>query len=734
MSRLILVSNRLPVTVKQEGKRVHVTPSTGGLATGLRGPHQRSGGLWIGWPGDTSRLSPDGLAQMERELSDLHCVPIQLSASEVARYYEGFSNEVLWPLFHFLLDRIPSGARDWESYRKVNERFADLVASHYQEGDLVWVHDYQLTLVPGFLRRRLPRAKIGFFLHIPFPPTDVFRVLPWREQVLEGMLGADLVGFHTYGFLRHFAKSVVRTLGSGFDIDRIHHRGRSVSLGVFPISIDYQAYQALAREPEVEAQAEQLRAQSSGQRVLLGIDRLDYTKGIGRRLLAIERLLEREPHLRGKVRFIQVAVPSRDKVEAYARFRREIEELVGRINGAYGTPSWVPIHYMYRACSERTVAALYRVADVMLVTPLRDGMNLVAKEFVAARVDGDGVLVLSEFAGAFAELGEALSVNPNDIDGMASAIKQALSMPEDERRTRMAALRARVERHDVHRWAGSFLSTLDEMPETPVVTDDGPSSRADIERLIERCRAARSLVLLLDYDGTLRPIVATPELAVPPKELKALLAALAARRGTEVHVVSGRTRESLEGWLGSLPIALYAEHGAWYRDAPSSNGGGGDAGWRMFREVRADWKDKLRPILEDFTDRTPGSRLEEKSVAIAWHYRMADAEFGPRQAKELAVHLADILSNAPVEVLQGDKVVEVRHQGMNKGLVVKHVLARAPADATVLAMGDDRTDEDLFAALPPGGIAVHVGAALSRARYRVAEPAGAHAILRALLE
>jgi len=274
----------------------------------------------------------------------------------------------------------------------------------------------------------------------------------------------------------------------------------------------------------------------------VGIDRLDYTKGIGRRLLAIERLLEREPQLRGKVRFIQVAVPSRDKVEAYARFRREIEGLVGRINGAYGTPSWVPIHYMYRACSERTVAALYRAADVMLVTPLRDGMNLVAKEFVAARVDGDGVLVLSEFAGAFAELGEAISVNPNDIDGMAIAIKQALSMPAEEQRTRMAALRARIARHDVHRWADSFLTTLESLPATPVVSDAGPSPREEIHHLVEQCRAARSLVLLLDYDGTLRPIVAAPELAVPPKELKALLAALAARRGIEVHVVSGRTR------------------------------------------------------------------------------------------------------------------------------------------------------------------------------------------------
>ncbi|WP_394844431.1 bifunctional alpha,alpha-trehalose-phosphate synthase (UDP-forming)/trehalose-phosphatase [Pendulispora brunnea] len=724
MPRLLLVSNRLPVTVKADPRGVTVTPSAGGLATGLSGPHRSSDGLWIGWPGDVSKLKPEQLARVNQELAELKTVPVQLSASEVARYYEGFSNGVLWPLFHYLLHRIPIDVHDWDSYRRVNQRFADAVIAQYREDDLIWVHDYQLTLVPGILRKALPRAKIGFFLHIPFPATDIFRILPWREEILDGMLGADLVGFHTYGYLRHFAKSIVRTLDASFSIDRVPYQGRTIRLGVFPMGIDVAAFEKLANDEDVIAQVTGMREQAKGQQIFLGVDRLDYTKGIQRRLLAMERLLEREPRLRGRVRLVQVAVPSREKVDAYASFRRELEETVGRINGAYGSVGQTPIHYLYRSFSQKQVTALYRAADVMLVTPLRDGMNLVAKEFVASRTDGDGVLVLSEFAGAFAELGEAITVNPHDLDGMVAAYKHALRMPEEERRSRMRTLRERIQRHDVHRWADSFIATLEHMPRAEPLGDESSTS-AEIEDLVERIREAPSLALLLDYDGTLAPIERVPELAAPTKEVKALLASLTHRsRPTDVNVVSGRTRESLEEWLGDLPISMYAEHGAWGRERGQS--------WVPMRELNSEWKNSLRTILNDFTDRTPGSRIEEKWASIAWHYRMADAEFGPLQARELATYLTDILSNAPVEVIHGHKVVEIRQQGIHKGIIVDRVLERAQP-AFVLAIGDDRTDEDMFRALPPSGVAIHVGKGRSAATYRLADPAAVASLLRALI-
>ncbi len=725
MGRLLLVSNRLPVTVRTEAKRVAVVPSSGGLASGLRGPHVRSKGLWIGWPGDVSRLNAEQIKTVERELESMGTLPIYLTPSEVSRYYDGFANGVLWPIFHYLSDRVPIDAHDWEAYKRVNARFADVVAAQYRQGDLVWIHDYQLMLVPAMLRARLPRAKIGFFLHIPFPASDVFRILPWREQVLEGLLGADLIGFHTYGYMRHFAKAAVRTLGVGFDVDTIPYRGRDVKLGVFPMGIDAEDFERVAESDDVRAQVEVIKRDAQGQKILLGIDRLDYTKGIGRRLLAMERLLEREPQLRGHVRLIQIAVPSREKVAAYATFRRQVDETVGRINGAYGSVNAVPIHYLYRSFSMSQVAALYRAADAMLVTPLRDGMNLVAKEFVAARTDGDGVLVLSEFAGAFSELGEAVPVNPYDIDGMASAYKRALTMPEAERRERMRALRKRVRTHDVHGWAESFIRALDDK-RIAVGREMSDTSPEDLREVLTTIAAAPSVIILLDYDGTLRKLVSSPELAVPPQGLIALLGALAERKNTEVHLVSGRTRESLEGWFGLLPTALHAEHGAWSRPV------GGQ--WRIVREISSDWKEQLRPIFDEFTYRTPGSRVEEKSTTFAWHYRMADPEFGPSQARELSVHLTDILTNTPVEVLHGEKVVEVRQHGVHKGIVVEQILATRDDVPLIVAIGDDRTDEDMFAALPQTGIAIHVGTAPTNARYRLADPAAVLAFLLAITD
>ncbi|HSN97326.1 MAG TPA: bifunctional alpha,alpha-trehalose-phosphate synthase (UDP-forming)/trehalose-phosphatase [Candidatus Nanopelagicales bacterium] len=460
MSRLLIVSNRLPVTVKHDGGRVSVAQSSGGLATGLKGPHERSGGLWIGWPGDVSRLSPNQRQELEGSLAALRAAPIHLTPGEVSRYYEGYANGVLWPLFHYLIDRIPLANTDWEAYRKVNERFAEIVQSHYQDGDMIWVHDYQLLLLPRMLRERLPEARIGFFLHIPFPAPEVFRTLPNRGVLLNGLLGADLIGLHTPAYVQHFAGALSQVLGIPSGGDRVEIEGREVRLRAFPMGVDAAAFAELAASPEVLEEVQRIRASLRGQRLLLGIDRLDYTKGIPRRLLAVERLLEREPSLRGKLRFVQISVPSRDKVAAYQQFRSEVEQLAGRINGAHGTVESAPIHYLYRSFSMKQLTALYLAADVMLVTPLRDGMNLVAKEFAASRTDEDGVLVLSELAGAATELSDAMLVNPYDIDETASAIRQALAMPREERRDRMRAMRRRVFEFNVHRWASAYLDAL----------------------------------------------------------------------------------------------------------------------------------------------------------------------------------------------------------------------------------------------------------------------------------
>jgi trehalose 6-phosphate synthase/phosphatase len=723
VARLLVVSNRLPVTVRAGEDGPVVERSAGGLATGLAGPHERLGGLWIGWPGPVESLSDRDRARVDARLAEERLVPVPLSPEEIARYYEGYSNEVLWPLFHYSLARLPQDVRDFEVYEAVNARFAAAVAERYQPGDLVWIHDYQLMLVPAMVRERIPDARIGFFLHIPFPSSELFRILPQRESILEGLLGADLLGFHAAPFVRHFSSSALRLLGAPTEVNRIRWRGRSVRLGVFPMGVDAAAFSELAASPAVLARAQAHR--EGGTRLLVGIDRLDYTKGIRRRLAALEALLRRRPELRGAVRLVQVAVPSRENVGAYRELREEVEAMVGRLEGEFATSSWAPVHYLYRSLAQDEVVSLYRAADAVLVTPLRDGMNLVAKEFVAARPDGDGVLVLSEFAGAAAELSEALLVNPYDVEATAAVLARALEMPEDERRARMAVLRHRVMTYDVHWWARSLIARLEETVAAP---DPGPSlspPRA-VRDAVARARAAPRLALLLDFDGTLVPFAATPDLAAPDAALLALLRRLAARPGTSVDIVSGRKRDTLERWLGALPIGLHAEHGLWSRPPGGS--------WAVADVGPTEWRAPVREILRDFTERTPGSLVEDKTAGYAWHHRAADPEFGSAQAKELTFHLATALASVPVEILHGDMVVEVRPHGVHKGLAVHRVLERIGPGALFLALGDDRTDEDLFAALPEGSVTVHVGPAPSVAAYRLRDVRAARDLLDAVAE
>ncbi|HEY4133100.1 MAG TPA: trehalose-6-phosphate synthase [Gemmatimonadaceae bacterium] len=460
LGRLITVSNRLPVTVANDHGAIVVKHSVGGLATGLRALRSDDASLWVGWPGNLADFNDDQRRAATAELQTLGTVPIELSPEEISVFYEEISNAILWPLCHDRIDQLPLHMRGWDVYESINQRYADAVAALWKPGDVIWVHDYQLFRAPLLLRRLLPRARIGFFLHVPFPNPEIFFTLPVRRWLVEGMLGADLIGFHTRRYRGHFTGALRRLFGIELNasVNTFAHEGRRVALGVFPMGIDAQDFAQRASTRAVSRLTLELREKPS--RVIVGIDRLDYSKGIQRRLMALEQLFVRHPQWRGKVRFIQVAVPSRGRVGAYRQLRRDVEALVGRINGEFGTPTWTPINYIYRSVSPTMLSALYRAADVMLVTPVRDGMNLVAKEFVASRGDEDGVLVLSEFAGAADELGDASIVNPYDVDGVAEAIHEALMMSGVDRRHRMRLLRAQVFAHDVHRWAEGFLAGL----------------------------------------------------------------------------------------------------------------------------------------------------------------------------------------------------------------------------------------------------------------------------------
>lgn len=710
--RYLIVSNRLPVTAVVENGSLELRPSAGGLATALKQVFHGQDAVWVGWPGETGNLTRKTRTQLEDGLEEAGMVPVYLGARQVERFYEGFSNGVLWPLFHYLLDTVRLDAwKDWEAYQEVNQQFAETVAAEYKPGDRIWVQDYQLCLVPGMLRKLLPEASIGFFLHIPFPASGVFRILPWRRQILEGLLGADVIGFHTFSYARQFSSSLLRLLGLESDVDTVSYQGRFVRIGAFPISIDTSYFENASAHPDVTAQVEAIKAQHPGCKILVGVDRLDYTKGLKRRVLAIERLLERHPELAGKFKFIQAAVPSRAGVEAYKQLRRQIDEVVGRINGQYSTLGWSPVQYLYRSLGHEELLALYRAADVMLVTPLRDGMNLVAKEFAACRQDDDGVLVLSEFAGAAWEMGEAVIVNPYDENEMATAIHRGLTMQEPERRFRMQRLRKRVQDWTVHHWVRQFDEAL-----TGSMAQNRVWHQTSMlgEETIQRIKAAERLVLVLDYDGTLVPFAPTPELAMPDVSLLELLQSLIRRPGTEVHLASGRDRNTLEQWFGNLDVGLHAEHGFWNRAR-------GGTEWQAAARLTEGWYEKARTIMEEFAARTPGAMVEEKTTSLCWHFRRCEPDFARMQERELRMHLAELFRNYSVEVLRGSKVVELRQLGVHKGVVISTLQANTSPDTCIVAIGDDTTDEDMFASLTERDIGIKVGANPSRAAHRLGD-------------
>jgi trehalose 6-phosphate synthase/phosphatase len=456
--RVLIVSNRLPMTVCVDGDAVSLTPSSGGLATGLLGVHARSAGLWIGWSGAPSSLPGATRDAIARQLAAAGAVGVPLAEPEIAGFYERYANGVLWPALHDRTDVRDARPGDWATYRAVNARFADVVARHLRPGDQVWIHDYHLMLVPRLLRARCPQARIGFFLHTPFPDLAALASVPEHAALLDGLLGADVVGLHTSAYVARFHAAVRAVLGPRAHGTTVADGERAVHVHACAMSIDAAAFGARATDPRVTTAAAALRA--AGGPLLVGVDRLDYTKGIPERLRGFARLLERVPALRGRARLLQVAVPSREEVPAYRALRAEVEALVARINGRFGDARWTPVDYRYGSVDPIALSALYRAADVMLVTPLRDGMNLVAKEFVAGRPDEDGVLVLSEHAGAAAELRAALLVDPRDVEGLATAYEAALELSPAERRVRMRRLRRCVQRHDVFQWARECLLAL----------------------------------------------------------------------------------------------------------------------------------------------------------------------------------------------------------------------------------------------------------------------------------
>lgn len=728
----MIASNRLPISLKITGDDIHADRSSGGLAAALQGVAQDSPFDWVGWPGcPVPRRLQD---QVTRRLREDRLVPVFLSAEDEEFYYHGISNRAIWPLFHYFGDKVDFQERAWQRYEEVNRRFADAVLDIAPEGARVWVHDFHLMLVPRMLRETRPDLEVGFFLHIPFPSSEVYRLLPARQEILLGLLGADYLGFHTHDYARHFRSACLRVLGLESEHDGFHFEGRRIGLGVHPIGVDVRGFDAALEQESAQKNLAELNKRYEGKRIVLGVERLDYTKGIEHKLRAFERLLERRPDLAKEVTLLQLIVPSRLDNPEYAQLKREIEESVGRLNGRYGGPGITPVEYMHRSVPPEQLVALYRAADVCLVTPVRDGMNLVAQEFVLCQDERPlaegalrGMLVLSEFAGAAQVLARALLVNPWDVERTASALEAALGMNAEEKAERMRTMVRQVRALDCATWARGFLSRQTEATKRARARSVQALRGAAEDALRDAWAAAKQRLLFLDYDGTLREIVRSPEDAVPSAELRGLLAHLAAVPGVEVHVVSGRHRQDLENWLGDLEIHLCAEHGYAWRTR-------GDAVWSQMPEVDLSWIPTVQELLLDVSEEVPGTRLERKPCALAWHYRMADIDYGVWRARELHSQLEESLTHLPVEIVHGHRVIEVRAAGVHKGGYVRRVLeAGVPADF-LLCIGDDRTDRDMYRALPQNAFTVHVGGGEDDARYSIESAARVRSLLASLAE
>ena len=708
MPRTILnVANRLPVTIGPEG----ITKSSGGLVAALEGVSAERYELkWIGWPG--AEIPDDRRAEVQRQLADeYNATPVFLSSDEAHGFYEGLSNSSIWPLLHYLPSYFRYEPQWWDDYVNVNRKFADAVLGAAQSDDMVWVHDYQLMLVPAMLREAMPSLRVGFFLHTPFPSYEIFRYHPKRTELVAGMLGADQIGFHTFGYMRHFRSCVLRLLGLESEITRIRHGGHDTHLGIYPIGINAPRFEQALDSPAFAREVDAFRRAHGTKRVVLSVERMDYTKGILHRLDAIDYFLDEYP-ARDAVRFVFVSVPSREGVEQYQELRAEVEARVGRINGEYATLHNTPVHFIHDSVEFPALCAAYATADVALVTPLRDGMNLVAKEYVACQRDSAGALILSEFAGAAEELFNALIVNPYDAKAVADAIAHALEMSEDERRERMEPMRRRVMGFDARTWARAFIDELSNRAQ-PAPHGRIGEAREQVRRAVQE--GAR-VAMLLDYDGTLREIERDPAAARPNAPVRELLDRLRARDNVDVTIISGRTPQDLESFLGQYAFGLIAEHGASLRRP-------GNREWEhLDRNASYAWKPELRRVLELYTDSTPGSFIEDKRTSLVWHYRKADPEFGAWKAALLAGDLAALTASEPLHIRHGRKIVEITPTHMNKGAAVRRILEEKRYDL-VLVAGDDQTDESMFRLDVPNLVTVRVGHGETRARYQLATPA-----------
>lgn len=734
MKKLLIVSNRLPFQISfDENDEPVLTPSVGGVATGMKSVYQNYDCQWIGWSG-ISDVSKEQKRKIDRDLKVYNCIAVDLTQEDEELFYQGFSNNCIWPLFHYFTEYSGFEEKEWQGYLNVNKKFANVIFKHIREDESIWIHDYHLLMLPQMVKEGCPEVNIGFFLHIPFPSYEIFRNMPWREELLQGMLGADLIGFHTYDYERHFISSVRRILGNDAEYKNINLDDRVVHVDSFPMGIDFDRYhdaaianlhKSLSEKSKVQMELEKYLLVNTDVKMVLSIDRLDYTKGIPHRLRAFEYFLEKYPQYREKVTLIMLCVPSRTDVEQYQLMKQEVDGLVGKINGRFATINWQPVWYFFRSMPFENLIDLYTSCEIAFLTPIRDGMNLVAKEYVACRVNKKGVLILSEMAGVAKEMSEALIINPHNFNQIADGLKDAIEMPECEQEERLTFIQERVKHYNVKRWASDFTHALDKVSDKQHPIAAVGLNTAARNEIIDRYKSSKCRVLFLDYDGTLVDFKNNPANASPDKELYNVLDKLSADKKTEVVLISGRDKETFGRWFKDRSYSLITEHGVWTHKP------GGI--WEEIEKFNTDWKENIREVLRFYTDRTPGSFIEEKTYSLVWHFRKVDPELARIQASEIREEILSLIAGENLEILDGNKVLEIKSIGVNKGKTALKWIAHKNCDF-ILGVGDDWTDEYLFKELPEKAYTIKVGVRKTQAKFYVKDYKQVRHLLKDLSE
>jgi trehalose 6-phosphate synthase/phosphatase len=708
--KIINISNRLPVSISRKNTEVTIGRSSGGLVSAVESLGKS--GQELHWVGVADFTKLDWLEAKDNYSGGFQLHPIFIEDKLYKLYYTGFSNSVLWPLFHYFPSFVEFKRNAFDAYHEVNRTIAESIQYLIDKDDVIWIHDYHLLPLASFIRELVPTAKIGFFLHIPFPSYELIRILPkdCRDAIIKGMLGADIIGFHTYDYAQHFAESVQMIGGIQHKNFELNVKDRLVKIEVFPISIEYQKYNEAYDLPEVVLNRERVESQYEGKKIIFSVDRLDYSKGILYRLRGYARFLEKYPQWKEKVVFILVAVPSRNSISKYEERKELIERMVGLINGKYGNFNWTPIVYQYGSLDFGELIGLYTSCDVALISPVRDGMNLVAKEFVASRKDLKGVLMLSDMTGAAKELSRALMFNPFDEHEVAEKINIALSMTENDQKERLTYLQNQIKKNDIFKWGTDFVQSIQNI--SSLASKSKKIEPLDRVAIISNFQACKRRLIVLDYDGTLVEHKPTPELAIPDELVMMVIHKLVEKPNNSLVIISGRDTSFLDKWFGHFPITMIAEHGLYFKEYKKE--------WQCLHDDDLPWYKKVLAIMNTFANNCPGAFVEEKSKSLSWHYRNSEKEIGFSQSRELINLLSNFLISTNANILDGNKVIEVKPTNLNKGIALGNFHAQSEYDFT-LCIGDDKTDEDMFTVVNelPYGISIKVGPGNTIAKHRL---------------